>query len=249
MSMDEESDRGKIDGPPLTRQADLADWVFGQLIDMIVSGRLAPGSKVNALELSRQLGVSRGPIREAVRRLEERQLVTNVPNFGARVVAHTPEQILEAYQLREIFEGLAARLAATNMTDEERALARIAFEEEITRGESKDYASDFHMHIARGSHSSELIRILNEDYYRLIKLWQTTNRWLASGGQQSRIEHERILDAIEHRDPECAELLTRRHLVRLREKSIERLESLRASNVTALGDVIQARKSGLRRKA
>src|SRR5262245_10478728 len=102
--------------------------LFARLVDAIINGRLAPGAKLNEPDLSRGFGVSRGPLREAIRRLEERQLVRCTPNSGARVIVHTPQEVIEAYEIREALEGMAARLAAVNMTDEERLDLRNAFE-------------------------------------------------------------------------------------------------------------------------
>jgi DNA-binding GntR family transcriptional regulator len=202
--------------------------LFDLLVDEIVTGRFPPGGKLNEPELARRFGISRGPLREAIRRLEERQLVRCTPNAGARVAVHTPEEIIEAYEIREALEGMAARLAATNMSDEERVGLRRAFEGEKTRGKSGGYQADFHMHIVRGSHNARLIRMLNEDYYRLFKLWRTSCRWLRFGGEATWNDHERILDAIEHRDAECAEILMRRHIARLRLESFAELQRLGA---------------------
>ncbi len=65
----------------------LADTVFGQIRTAIVKGELAPGSKVNEPQLSKQYGISRGPLREAIRRLEGCKLVEITPNVGAKVVS------------------------------------------------------------------------------------------------------------------------------------------------------------------
>ena len=202
--------------------------LFEMMVADIVSGAFAPGAKLNEPELARRFGVSRGPLREAFRRLEERQLVVRIPNAGARVIAHTPEEILEAYDIREALEGLAARLAAHNMDAAERGQLRHTFEDEVARGTSGGYGSDFHMQIVRGAHNRRLSRILNEDYYMLFKLWRANCRWLRFGGDESWSDHSRILEAIEHGDGECAEILMRRHIGRLRRQSAEKLAEMRA---------------------
>ncbi len=205
------------------RMGDEVQRIFDALVDDILNGRLHADEKLSEPALARRFGVSRGPLREAVRRLEERKLVSRTPNFGARVASYTPRQILEHYQIREALESLAARLAAENMTDVEVASLRKAFDDEVTRGRSADYRRDFHMHIVRGSHNSRLIQLLGEDYYRLFKLWRMNAPWLRSGGAESWEDHRRILEAVERRDPEVAELLMRRHISRLRRESEERL--------------------------
>lgn len=200
--------------------------VFERIVEAITNGGLAPGAKLNEPELARTLGISRGTLREAIRRLEERQLVRCTPNLGARVVMHTPREILDAYEIREALEGLAARLAAQNMTDQELRELRIAYELEVSEERSRGYHSDFHMTIVRGSHNVRLAQMLNEDHYRLCKLWRNSCRWLRYGGGESWSDHKRILDAIEHRDADCAEILMRRHVARLRIQSREEIARL-----------------------
>jgi len=200
--------------------------VLETMMTEIVDGTIAPGAKLSEPHLARRFGVSRGPLREAIRRLQERQLVVCTPNAGARVVVHTPREILEAYEIREALEGLAARLAAANMTAEEVGELRRTFEAEVARGRSAGYDNDFHMQIVRGSHNERLRRHISEDLYRILKMWRMQCRWLRYGGTESWRDHQRILEAIEHRDGECAEILMRRHIARLRTDSIENLQKL-----------------------
>lgn len=207
------------------------DRVFETMVEEIVSGVMAPGMKLREPDLARRFGISRGPLREAIRRLQERELVVCTPNAGARVIIHSPREILEAYEIREALEGMAARLAAKNMSDEEIVALRKAFEEEAARGKSGGYHNDFHMMIVRGSHNNRLLRLLNEDSYRLLKLWRTHYSWLRYGGQESWRDHLRVLEAIEQRDGELAELLMRRHIARLRKDSTKNLQEMQVTAV------------------
>ena len=209
--------------PPARRAGGEVQRVFARVIDDITSGVLPAGAKLSEPDLARALGVSRGPLREAIRLLEERRLVRCTPNLGARVAVHTPREVLAAYEVREALEGLAARLAARNMSDGERAELRTVYEQEVSAARSRGYHSDFHMHIVRGSHNEGLVRMLGEDHYHLHKLWRLRCRWLRFGGESSWSDHRRILEAIEFRDPECAEILMRRHVARLRLESLEEL--------------------------
>ena len=97
-----------IDNATLT----LADRVFSQIQDAIVKGELIAGAKISEAELTTRYGVSRGPLREALRRLEARKLLTRIPHVGVRVVELSVAELLEMYQVREVLEGMAARLAA-----------------------------------------------------------------------------------------------------------------------------------------
>lgn len=213
------------DPRPLRRGGLEVKRIYAAIFEEIVSGMLPPGAKLNEPELAKRFGISRGPLREAIRRLEERQLVKCTPNAGARVVMHSPDEIIETFVLREALEGMAARLAATNMTDAEIAQLRHVFEVERARGRLTGYERDFHMHIVHGSHNARLRRMINRDYYQLLRLWYSRSGWLSHGTDDSWKEHLRILEAIEHRDAECAEILMRRHIARLREQSIQNLQA------------------------
>ena len=88
-----------------------ADKTFFELRKDIVEGEIQAGSKLSETELSTKYQVSRAIIREAINRLESCHLVERKANVGARVVALTPEGLIELYQVRESLEGMAARLA------------------------------------------------------------------------------------------------------------------------------------------
>jgi DNA-binding GntR family transcriptional regulator len=229
-------DRGRplaVDRQAIRRTGQEVQRVYDALIEEIVSGELSPGTKISEPDVARRFGISRGPLREAIRRLEERQLVQCTPNAGARVVVHTTEDIIEAYELREALECLAARLAAQKMTDDEIAELRETYQDEVVHGRSAGYLRNFHYKIVVGSRNRRIARILNEDFFRLLHLWRRNCAWLAYGTEQTWRDHARILDAIEHRDPETAELLMRRHLSRLREESLENLKKLEAPRSAA----------------
>ena len=197
----------------------IADRVFAQIQQEIVEGRLKPGSKISEPELARAYGISRGPLREAIGRLEACSLVVRKPNVGARVVALSLEQLLEIYQVREALEGMAARLAASAMSEAEiddlRALLaqhRQQIEQEPGQAYfQKEGDLDFHYRIVQGSKNSRLIQLLCNDLYHLVRLYrhQFTR---VSRANRALIEHEHILAAIADRDGEVAELLMRHHI-------------------------------------
>jgi len=95
----------------------LADQVFQRILDAIYQGHLAPGAVINEMALAQEFGVSRGPVREAVRRLQGIQLVTREPYVKARVMTLTAESALELFQMRMALEGVACNLAARRMSD------------------------------------------------------------------------------------------------------------------------------------
>jgi DNA-binding GntR family transcriptional regulator len=88
------------------------------LREAIISGKLSPGEKLNEPRLAEQFKVSRGPLREAIRRLESMHLVTTIPHQGATVATLDIDSIMELYEVREALEGQAAALAAKNLSDD-----------------------------------------------------------------------------------------------------------------------------------
>ena len=198
----------------------LSTRVFEALQDAIVTGDLEPGAKLREPELAKRFGTSRGPLRDALRRLESRRLVINTPNAGARVVALSRQQLVELYLVREALEGMTSRLAAANMSDTEiQELAALLkrHEQEIQRRDGAEYFKqegdlDFHFRIAVGSRN-ELLRIsLCEDHYQLMRLYRYKFSNRIGRPAIALAEHQMILDAIRDRDGELAEILMRRHI-------------------------------------
>src|SRR6201994_4649215 len=97
----------------------LVDVVAERIEAAIISGALAPGARLSEQGLAASMGVSRGPLREAIRRLEGRKLLQRTPNIGVRVAGLSPSDLFEVLQIREALEGMACALAAKNMSDEE----------------------------------------------------------------------------------------------------------------------------------
>src|ERR1700755_668317 len=97
----------------------LVDVVAERIEAAIISGALEPGSRLSQQGLATPLVVSRGPLREAIRRLEGRKLLERTPNIGVRVAALSLKDLNEILLIREALEGMAAGLAANNMTDAE----------------------------------------------------------------------------------------------------------------------------------
>ncbi|MGM0913971.1 MAG: GntR family transcriptional regulator [Pseudomonadota bacterium] len=208
----------------------LAERVFQQLQDAIVRGEMAPGSKITEPGLSRTYGISRGPLREAMRRLEAHRLIERVPHVGARVVKLSMKELLELFDVREALESMAARLAAEHMTAEEIAglrevLAMHERQADLKKGEAyfqREGDLDFHYRIVQGSHNRMLVTMLCDDLYYLVRLYRTQFSASGSRPQRAFVEHHRIVDAIEAGDAELAELLMRRHVSASRANVVDR---------------------------
>jgi len=211
----------------------LADSVFNQLRIAIVKGELPPGSKVNEPQLSKQYGISRGPLREAIRRLEGCKLVEITPNIGAKVVSLNIRQIIEIYEIRESLEGLACRLAAEEASKEDcRSLRDLLtnHEQQIQSENGRLYYQkeddlDFHYLIVQLSGNSRLFNLLCDELYHLLRLYRVQTSSSPSRPVQAFKEHHQIVDAIENRDGELAELLMQRHVASAKKTLMQQFES------------------------
>jgi len=198
----------------------IADRLSDKLITSIVRGDIPSGSKISEPDLARSYKVSRGPLREAIRRLEGLHLVARIPHIGARVVSLDSQQLVEIYQVREALEGMAARLACKNMTDEEiQELKSLldTHEHNIEQSDGREYFQhegdfDFHYRIIQGSKNQRLIELLCSELYHLIRMYRFRSSQIMSRPHKALAEHWHICTAIEHRDGELAEILMRRHI-------------------------------------
>lgn len=206
--------------PPLDASLTLPERIYRQMRQEIVEGKIPAGSKISEPELAKRYGVSRAPLRETISRLEACRLVVRKPNVGARVVSLSLSSLLELYELREVMEGLGARLAARNMTDTEREDLQSLLREHQEQGLlqegvayfQKEGDLDFHYSLVRGSHNQHLIDLLCNDHYHLLRMYRYQFGMPGSRAKNAFREHEYIVDAIVNRDSELAEMLMRRHI-------------------------------------
>jgi DNA-binding GntR family transcriptional regulator len=209
-----------MDSKALTKPSTLADDVFDQLRTAIVKGKLKPGSKVNEPQLSKQYGISRGPLREAIRRLEGCKLVEIKPNVGAKVVSLSKSQVIEIYEIRESLEGLACRLAASRASAADCCQLRQLLtnhEQQIQSENGRLYYQqegdlDFRYLILQLSGNSRLFNYLCGELYHLLRLYRCQTSSGPARSQQAFKEHHQIVDALESQDGELAELLMKRHI-------------------------------------
>lgn len=198
----------------------LAEQVTAALQRAIVTGEFAPGTKLNEPELAKRFGISRGPLREAISRLEARRLVRVIPNTGARVVALGTAELIALFETREALEGQAARLAAGRMTPAEiRELGLLldAHSTQIAADGGRAYYQDegdfdFHHRVATGAGNPLLKSILLDDLYQLLRMYRFRLSIAEGRAEQALNEHRQILAAIGNRDADLAEMLMRRHV-------------------------------------
>ncbi|QTH65339.1 GntR family transcriptional regulator [Psychrosphaera ytuae] len=220
---------------PFDKPVTSADKTFVALRKDIVEGNLAAGSKLSEAELSTKYSVSRAVIREAINRLESSNLVERKANVGARVATLTIEGLIELYQVRESLEGMAARLAAKNMTDKEIAdlekLLRQHFDK-VKDGQSYYQEAgdlDFHYRIILGSKNKHLITILIDGIYHLVRMYRVQLGMAGPRVTTAYDEHQHVLQAIKHRDEELAEMLMRRHILYSKNNIEQKLVSMHSN--------------------
>lgn len=194
------------------------DKTFVALRQQIVQGEIASGVKLSEVDLAQKHNVSRAVIREAINRLAACHLVERKANIGARVVSLSSVGLQELYQIREALEGMAARLAAQNMQDDEVAELQALLDnhqQQVQKDENYYQAAgddDFHYRIIVGSHNQQLITLLLEGIYHLSRMYRVQFGMSGPRVSQAFDEHRQIVRAIQNRDPELAEMLMRRHI-------------------------------------
>jgi DNA-binding GntR family transcriptional regulator len=203
--------------PPAFDNLTLWQRVYDHLRDEIMGDRLPPGTELSEVALSRELAVSRGPIREAIGRLAAEGLVTVRPRRGAEVRSITPEELIDSYQVREALEVLAVRLAVPGITDAD--LAELDKLVDRMSGHAKNGAVGdffianvaFHDLLCKLSGNSKLLEV----HRRLageIGRFQARTLALRGSLDGSVTEHRAILAAIRLRDADKAAELTSAHI-------------------------------------
>lgn len=206
----------------------LSSKVYTALREMIANHRFQPGARLNVEKISKELEVSRTPVWEAVRRLQQEGLVENIPYRGVFMVEMTLERALELYQIREALEGLAARLAALSangkilekMNETLQAQARV-----IQKGDLLGYSrSDFEFHslIHRMSRNAVLHEMLDS----LRAKMQPVTMEVRSILPRLYEDHLEIMEAIRSKDPEKSERILRRHNRIVQNQIQKEIESL-----------------------
>ncbi len=191
----------------------LSNQIYAVLKDMIADHRFQPGARLNIESIARELDVSRTPVWEAVRRLEQEGLIENIPNRGVFMSSLTAEKALDLYAVREILEGMAARLAATRVDDgalEAMAQCILKQREVIENQDILAYSKlDFAFHAtvydACGNEwLKELLETIKNKMRPLTLHMHPDFSTLID-------QHVILLHALQERDPEKAEAAFRRH--------------------------------------
>ena len=195
----------------------LRELVFESLREAIISGKLAAGERLMEIQMAEEMGVSRTPVREAIRKLELEGLVVMIPRKGAYIAGLSLKDIADVFEIRSALEGLAAELAAERITDNEledleRHLVKIS-EESETGDLDKVVATDtdFHSLIYKASRNQRLSQIIN-NLREQIQRFRTTSLSYPGRMKAAVEEHRKIVEALSMRDGELARRLAFEHI-------------------------------------
>lgn len=195
----------------------LRELVFESLREAIIQGRLKPGERLMEMQLADEMGVSRTPVREAIRKLELEGFVVMIPRKGAYVAGISVKDIVDIFEVRAALEALAAGLAAERITDEEledleRILVQIS---EVS--DRKDLNAivetdtNFHELIYRACRNERLVQIITH-LKEQIQRFRTTSLSQPGRSKDALGEHRAIVEAISERNVELAQTLAREHI-------------------------------------
>ncbi len=217
----------------------LSERAYHRIKKMFSDYRFSPGSRLNVEQLARDLGTSRTPVWEAVRRLEQEGLVKNIPNRGVFLMELTREAAIELYTVREVLEGMAARLAVQRISDKtlekmERMLReqeKIVAEEDLVAYSKSDF--DFHACIYAACGNAILREMLESIKQKVRPIAMQITSILT----ELFNDHQMIVRALRLRDPLLAEVAFREHNQRvLRQLKAEDLNGrIRDTNIPPKG--------------
>ncbi len=195
----------------------LGEKVFEALREAIITQVLPPSERLMEVQLAEEMGVSRTPVREAIRKLEKEGFVNIMPRKGAYVASISLEDIRELYEIRGALEALAGSLAAERATDEELEKMEKFLLKEHSHVDSNnilatvDTDMSLHSLIYQAARNDRLINILNN---LRGQLYRTKAASISVPGRkkESVAEHRRIIEALAVRDPELAGNLLLKHV-------------------------------------
>lgn len=199
-----------------------ADAIYSTLREAILEGLLPAGERLAELQLAGLFKRSRTPVREAILRLESEHLADRSGRRGFVVCGITQEEILEVYAVREVIDGLAARLAAQGClpTDLDhlawlnRRLRKAAEERDLRL--MVELNLEFHEAVARASRNALLLQFMRQIHDWVRRFSETTFSYGRRAAEALK-EHEALVEALKRRDSDAAEQIARAHMARAME--------------------------------
>lgn len=195
----------------------LRELVLDAIRSAIINGTLQPRERLMEIQMAEELGVSRTPIREALRKLELEGFIVMVPRKGAYVSDLSFKDIADVFEIRAALEGLAAGLAAERITDDElETMERLLVgkQEAITAGDIDklvEVDTSFHELLYRASRNVRLATIIS-NLREQIQRFRLTSLSFPGRNKESLLEHKQIVEAIQSRDIQLARQLAQEHI-------------------------------------
>lgn len=226
----------------------LSDEAFSRIYDLIIGGELPLGGIVNEVSLAQRLGIGRGPVREAVQRLQGLGLVVREPYMRARVVSLSERDIVEIFQLREAVEGMACRLATLTMTDETlETLVRDM--DAVERGSRARVGPDgecfdLHDRILAGCGNVRMRNLLAGQVYHLLRIYRSRSGESPGRRNQAHDEHWQIVHAMRTRNADLAESLMRSHIGRATDSLLAAIKERDAADTSGVPRRRRRRRNG-----
>lgn len=244
--------RRSVETATETGQLSASENVARALEDEILKGNFKPGMRLDEQLIADRFGVSRTPVREALRNLGSAGLIELRRNHGAVVKVLSIRELIEIFQVMAELEGLCARLSARRMTDAERQAMRRTHEHCNALSAAKDYEgffkanNDLHEIIYQGAHSS-FLRDQTRALRNRVNPYRRRITYQPHRMEDSSKEHDGVVEAIERRDAETAHNLMREHVNLLGESAADVIADLdlESGNLLIPFDAhIQSRKNG-----
>jgi DNA-binding GntR family transcriptional regulator len=213
----------------LPERTNLRDQVYDILKKRIIFRQIESGKKINEEALAQSLGVSRTPIRETLLRLEHEGIVEIIPRRGAFVVSQSRDKVIDLLQVREVLEGLVARLATDNWKKDlvdrlRRCLEKVSSGADDDNRLLKYTPADVEFHaLLLEACDNELLKNMMESVNAHLQMVRLRTVALPGRPEQTVQEHYEILAAIEKRDSALAEKLMRKHVASVRRDAQENM--------------------------
>ncbi len=210
----------------------LREQVYDVLKDMIVLREFEPGEKINEEQIAKQTGVSRTPIREALCRLENENIVKMIPRRGAFVIKQSEDTVREVLQVREVLEGLVTRLATLQMDEKslmklKKCLEKIRPIPDADRNLMKYTQSDIRFHsVLLETCQNRLLQNMMDTVNTHLQIIRLRTVVLPGRAKKTVDEHFDIMKAIEANDAQKAEILMRKHIKSVRVDALKNIDQM-----------------------
>ena len=203
----------------MSRRTVLREQVKEHIVNAILNGEIEQGERVVESSLARELGISQGPVREAIRDLVMMGFLETVPYKGATVRVFSTQDFYEIYTVRAALESLAARQASHRFTEDDMNDLRRVLDEMIAAARRED----LHETVRQNNRFHELILLISgnsmlHQLWKTLQFWQWTSfsaKHSAKSLEELALRHEILLEALQSRDPAIAMNAMRQHIEQL----------------------------------